>query len=128
MPSDCPFCAPEPGRVLRAAENALALRDAFPLSEGHTLVVPVRHAGSLFDLSDGERADVWALVAEVRNGLAGELEPDGFTIGVNDGEAAGQTVHHAHVHVIPRWSGDVPDPTGGIRHVIPGRARYWERG
>jgi diadenosine tetraphosphate (Ap4A) HIT family hydrolase len=90
--------------------------------------VPVRHAGSLFDLSDQERADVWALVADVRNGLAGELEPDGFTIGVNDGEAAGQTVAHAHVHVIPRHRGDVPDPTGGIRHVIPGRARYWERG
>lgn len=128
MPSDCPFCSPEPGRVLRANERALALRDAFPLSEGHTLVVPVRHAGSLFDLSEEERADVWALVAEVRNGLAGELEPDGFTIGVNDGEAAGQTVSHTHVHVIPRWSGDVPDPAGGIRHVIPGRARYWERG
>ncbi len=126
MSTDCPFCSPEPGRVLRSSEHALALRDAFPLSDGHTLVVPVQHVESLFDLSDQELADVWSLVADVREGLAGELEPDGFTIGLNDGEAAGQTVDHAHVHMIPRYRGDVPDPIGGIRNIIPGRGRYWE--
>jgi len=126
MDPDCPFCDPEPGRVLHQADHALALRDAFPLSEGHTLVVPREHAASLFDLPPGVQAGVWDLVRHVRAELAAELEPDGFTVGVNDGEAAGQTVDHAHVHVIPRHRGDVADPTGGIRNVIPGKARYWE--
>jgi diadenosine tetraphosphate (Ap4A) HIT family hydrolase len=72
-----------------------------------------------------ERAAVWALVAEVRGLLAEEFGPDGFTIGLNDGPAAGQTVPHAHVHVIPRRSGDVPDPRGGVRWVVPHKAAYW---
>ena len=65
------------------------------------------------------------LVSEVRQQLADELNPDGFNIGLNDGEAAGQTVMHAHIHVIPRWNGDVPDPRGGVRWIIPDKARYW---
>jgi diadenosine tetraphosphate (Ap4A) HIT family hydrolase len=89
-------------------------------------VVPVRHVVSIFDLQPDELADVWRLVGEVRAALAASHTPDGFTIGVNDGEAAGQTVGHAHVHVIPRRRGDVPDPRGGVRWVIPDRAPYWE--
>ena len=89
------------------------------------LVVPKRHVASLFDLPDEEQAAIWKLVAQVRGKLASELQPDGFNVGVNDGPAAGQTVPHAHVHIIPRRAGDVPDPRGGVRWVVPAKAQYW---
>jgi diadenosine tetraphosphate (Ap4A) HIT family hydrolase len=105
--------------------SALALRDRYPISRGHTLIIPKRHIESVFSLSPEELLDMGALVLEVRRRLAEEFRPDGFTVGVNDGPAAGQTVSHAHVHVIPRYSDDVADPRGGIRWVIPGKAAYW---
>ena len=76
-------------------------------------------------LWDDEQAAIWRLVAQVRGKLASERRPDGFNVGVNDAPAAGQTVPHAHVHVIPRRVGDVADPRGGVRWVLPGKARYW---
>jgi diadenosine tetraphosphate (Ap4A) HIT family hydrolase len=123
----CPFCHLAPNHVTRASTHARAFPDAYPVNPGHTLVVPVRHVASLFELSADELADVWWLVGEVRAALAASHTPDAFNIGVNDGEAAGQTVGHAHVHVIPRRRGDVPDPRGGVRWVIPDRAPYWEQ-
>jgi diadenosine tetraphosphate (Ap4A) HIT family hydrolase len=103
----------------------VAVADAFPVAEGHLLVIPRRHVASLFDLREAEQAAVWGLVAQVRGWLVSELRPDGFTVGVNDGLAAGQTVLHAHVHVIPRRTGDVADPRGGVRWVLPAKAPYW---
>lgn len=94
------------------------------MSEGHTLVVPRRHVASVFGLSPTEQQELWGLLARVREALNERLRPDGFTIGINDGAAAGQTVGHAHIHVIPRRKGDVPDPRGGIRWVIPAKAAY----
>jgi len=111
---------------LRETEHARVLLDGFPVSEGHTLIVPRRHVASLFDLEAEEIEAIWHLVSEVRRDLAERLSPDGFNVGLNDGEAAGQTVMHAHVHVIPRFAGDVPDPRGGVRYVVPDRARYWK--
>ena len=105
---------------------ALALRDAFPISEGHTLVVPRRHVASLFDLTPEEQTELWQLVAHVRAELVDKFHPDAFNIGINDGEAAGQTVPHAHIHVIPRYHGDLADPRGGVRWVIPEKAAYWK--
>jgi diadenosine tetraphosphate (Ap4A) HIT family hydrolase len=125
-PVDCPFCALPAALVLHTSPHGHAFRDAYPVAEGHTLVIPTRHVASLFDLPADELADVWRLVGEVRAELAASHDPDGFNIGVNDGEAAGQTVGHAHVHVIPRHRGDVPDPRGGVRWVVPERAAYWE--
>ena len=101
------------------------LRDAYPISQGHALVVPKQHTPSLFDLPFDTQAVLWQLVSEARRRINEELRPDGFNVGVNDGEAAGQTVMHAHIHVIPRWKDDVADPRGGIRWVIPEKARYW---
>lgn len=121
----CPFCHPEESRITLENEAARAFPDAFPVAEGHTLVVPRRHVASLFDLPEEERAAVWGLVARVRGKLLVELKPDGFTVGVNDGTAAGQTVMHAHVHIIPRRAGDVADPRGGVRWVLAAKARYW---
>jgi diadenosine tetraphosphate (Ap4A) HIT family hydrolase len=123
--SRCPFCHLEKPRITLENDFSAAFPDAFPVAEGHTLVVPKRHVASLFDLSEAEQAALWRLVALVRGKLASELQPDGFNVGVNDGPAAGQTVLHAHVHVIPRRAGDVADPRGGVRWVVPAKARYW---
>ncbi len=101
------------------------LPDSFPVAEGHTLVVPRAHVTSIFELAKDEQEELWRLVSMVRGRLAKEFSPAGFTIGVNDGEAAGQTVGHAHIHVIPRFEGDTPDPRGGIRWVLPDKAAYW---
>jgi diadenosine tetraphosphate (Ap4A) HIT family hydrolase len=123
---DCPFCHPEPGRAWVEHPYAIVIRDAFPVSEGHMLVVPRQHVASLFELPQEVQQAIWGLVAEVREQLTAEYSPDGFNVGVNDGQAAGQTVDHAHVHVIPRYAGDVPDPRGGIRWIIPAKAAYWK--
>ena len=122
----CVFCdLIERGNYVFANDFAVGFHDSFPLSEGHSLVVPRIHAPDLFDLSREARMALWALVEEVHQQLTEELKPDGFNIGVNIGEVAGQTVHHAHVHVIPRRAGDIPDPRGGVRWVIPEKAPYW---
>jgi diadenosine tetraphosphate (Ap4A) HIT family hydrolase len=123
-PVPCPFCSDDLPVFLRT-DTALAVRDRYPVSRGHSLVIPRRHVPSVYDLEEEAQAELWRLVARVRGRLAEDLGPDGFTIGVNDGEAAGQTVPHAHIHVIPRFSGDVEDPRGGIRRVRPEQARYW---
>jgi diadenosine tetraphosphate (Ap4A) HIT family hydrolase len=123
----CPFCDRlVTDSLVAQSHSAAALPDGFPVSRGHALVVPRRHVDSIYDLDLTEQADLWHLVAQVRDQLAREFHPGGFNIGVNDGPAAGQTIEHAHIHVIPRWKGDVPDPRGGIRWVLPDKARYWE--
>ena len=112
------------------ANNALAfaIRDGFPVSPGHTLVVPRRLVANWFDATVEERQALFDLVDEVKRQLeAGPSPPEGYNIGINVGEAAGQTVAHLHVHVIPRYRGDVPDPRGGVRHVIPGKGNYLAR-
>ena len=106
-------------------DDSIAVADRYPVAEGHTLVIPRKHVASVYDLTIQEQNAVWDLVRIVRERLLGELKPDGFNIGVNDGVAAGQTVPHAHVHVIPRRAGDVPDARGGIRWIIPYKAPYW---
>jgi len=125
---NCPFC-----KRLRAHEMLLASRplavgfpDAFPVSPGHCLVIPRRHEPDFFELSRQEQDAIWDIVWELRELLEAEHDTSAFNVGINAGEAAGQTVPHAHVHVIPRYAGDVPDPRGGVRWVLPDRARYWE--
>jgi diadenosine tetraphosphate (Ap4A) HIT family hydrolase len=103
---------------------AFAIRDAYPVSRGHTLVVPFRLIATWFDASKEEKAAIIELIDSVRAQLDAEFHPDGYNVGFNVGEAAGQTVMHLHVHVIPRYRGDVADPRGGVRHVIPGKGNY----
>ncbi len=124
MPTTCPLCDPASSGIRLENDAAIAVPDAFSVAEGHTLIIPKRHVASLFDLSEEGQAAIWRLVAAVRSILVTDLRPDGFNIGVNDGQAAGQTVAHAHVHVIPRRSGDATDPRGGIRRIVPEKARY----
>lgn len=125
MPDKCPFCEPDADRVWLETEFGMAIWDAFPVTDGHTLVVPRQHVASIYELSADAQAALWQLVAQARQRLQDDLHPDGFNIGLNDGEAAGQTILHAHIHVIPRRDGDVEDPRGGVRWIIPEKARYW---
>lgn len=125
-PCPCPFCTPDPARVFFEGTQVFALGDGYPVSDGHALIVPKRHVGSWFDATSEEQAELLQAISIVREGIEASRSPDGYNIGINDGAAAGQTVAHLHLHVIPRYEGDVPDPRGGIRWVIPERARYWE--
>lgn len=123
--ASCPFCELPAERIVFSAEESLVIRDAFPVSPGHTLVIPRRHVGSFFELTEVERDCMFELLAQAKEELDHSFQPDGFNIGINDGAAAGQTVQHLHVHLIPRYRGDVPDPRGGVRWVMPGKAKYW---
>lgn len=124
--TDCSFCVRiDAGDLLAGNDAAVAFPDAFPVADGHTLVCPRRHVSDLFALDDEEWAAVWALVRDVQGRLAADLDVAGWNVGANIGAAAGQTVAHAHVHVIPRQAGDVADPRGGVRWVLPDRADYW---
>jgi diadenosine tetraphosphate (Ap4A) HIT family hydrolase len=109
------------------AGNALAfaILDGFPVSPGHTLVIPRRVVATWSQASAEERAALMALVDEVMRRLTESHHPDGFNVGFNEGTAAGQTVPHLHVHIIPRYLGDQADPRGGVRWVLPARADYW---
>lgn len=124
---DCVFCDRLSGGDLVVANDlAIAFLDAFPLSVGHCLVVPRRHEADFLALTAAEHTAIWALVPAVLRYIEANSAPDGYNIGINIGEAAGQTVAHAHLHVIPRHRGDVADPRGGVRWIIPAKARYWE--
>ena len=119
----CPFCTLD--RPIQSENQyAIAILDGYPVSAGHTLVIPKRHVFEITDLDDAEYQSCWSLVRAVMKGVRADLHPDGFNIGVNCGEAAGQTVNHAHIHIIPRYAGDTPNPRGGVRHVIPGKGDY----
>ncbi len=126
QPTSCPFCDREDNYVVLMTETAFAIQDGYPVSQGHTLVIPRQHVATLFELPRHEQLALWDLVERVRERLKEEHQPDGFNIGLNDGLAAGQTVPHVHIHVIPRYQGDVPDPRGGIRWVVPDKAPYWQ--
>lgn len=121
----CPFCTLPGERIVVANLHGVVIRDAFPVSPGHTLVIPRRHMASFFELEPGERDALFALLDEAKRHLDRELKPVAYNIGINDGPAAGQTVPHLHIHLIPRYAGDRPDPRGGIRWVFPDKADYW---
>ena len=124
-PKPCAFCTLPSARVIDENATVMAIRDGYPVSPGHTLLIPKRHTGSFFELSKQERADLLALLDRAKRVLDAELQPQGYNIGINDGAVAGQTVPHLHVHLIPRFEGDLPDPRGGVRWVIPAKAKYW---
>jgi diadenosine tetraphosphate (Ap4A) HIT family hydrolase len=127
MTACCPFCSLPPDRILFERETALTIRDGFPVSSGHTLIILRRHVASFFEVTDAERADLMALLAAARDDLEREVRPAGYNIGINDGAAAGQTVPHLHIHLIPRYEGDRDDPRGGVRWVLPDKAAYWDK-
>ena len=126
MKSGCPFCTPEPELVFHESELIVGLWDRYPVSPGHALLVPRRHFAGWFDASLDEQQALVSALGSAKREIEKTHEPDGYNIGVNSGETAGQTIFHLHVHLIPRYTGDLEDPRGGIRHVIPEQAHYWE--
>ena len=129
MKKECPFCeivsTDIHSRVLMRSDHGFAIRDGFPLTEGHSLVIPKQHVGSFFELPLEVQTDLIALLCRVREELIQEFGIKDVNIGINDGPLAGQTVPHSHIHLIPRRAGDVDDPRGGVRWIIPDKADYW---
>ena len=125
MDNNCPFCRVESEREIIAFSGlSLAFYDGFPVSPGHTLIIPKRHVGSFFDLTEEEQLDLFKLADKVKSILEERYHPDGYNIGINIGEAAGQSIFHVHLHLIPRYLGDVSNPRGGVRGVIPSKQNY----
>jgi diadenosine tetraphosphate (Ap4A) HIT family hydrolase len=124
-PITCPFCPIKHREILADHPLAAAITDSFPLTQGHTLIVPRRHVASFFELTTNERLAMLGLLDQAKATLDTKYAPDGFNIGVNDGTAAGQTVMHVHIHLIPRYKGDADDPRGGVRWIFPRKADYW---
>ena len=120
---ECPFCNSE-REIISESELSFAIYDAFPVNKGHALIIPKRHTASFFDLSYEEQSDCIFILNKVKQIIQEKYNPDGFNIGININEAAGQTVPHVHIHIIPRYNGDVEEPRGGVRGVIPGKKNY----
>lgn len=125
MELNCPFCTLPKERIFLSNEFGYAIRDGFPVSTGHTLIVPKRHIPSWFETTNEESQGLLKLLSLAKEMLEDELNPDGYNIGINDGPTAGQTVPHLHIHLIPRYQNDQEDPRGGVRWVIPSKAKYW---
>ena len=124
QPATCPFCSPYDDDVIAKNTFCYARWDRYPVSKGHLLVIPFRHIPDFFELADEEKLALLALVTECKEIIEENFTPAGYNIGFNIGAAAGQTVMHCHCHVIPRYLGDVKNPRGGIRGLIPGRYNY----
>lgn len=106
-------------RIVASNNKAYAVYDIAPVSPAHCLIIPVRHAPRLEEINIDEWQAIGALLQNMREQIEKERRPNGFNIGINDGAAAGQTVGHLHVHLIPRYNGDCADPVGGIRRIFP---------
>lgn len=121
----CPFCQLDPHRIVAEDALTVAYRDGFPVSPGHTVIIPRRHFATLFEATDAERLALLAMMEQATTILDRHHAPDGYNFGVNHGPAGGQSVPHLHIHVIPRYRGDKEDPRGGVRWVLPDKAKYW---
>lgn len=127
MTNECFFCnANDNKQSAFIIENELAYArwDDFPVSDGHAEVIPKRHIGSYFELNDNEVSALFSLAKETKSVIDEKYKPHSYNIGINDGPEAGQTILHCHIHLIPRYSGDVENPRGGVRHIIPGKGGY----
>lgn len=120
--NDCPFC--DASTAIARNDLAYARFDRYPVSPGHCLLIPLRHVSNFFETTAEEKAALFALIDEMKKRTDVTHTPDGYNIGINVNETAGQTVMHAHVHLIPRYVGDMKDPRGGVRGVIPEKQRY----
>lgn len=120
----CIFCNLPQSEKIAESDLCFAMFDGFPVSKGHVLVIPKRHVADYFDLTDEEIMAMQHMMKEIKGRLDEEFSPDGYNVGINVNEAAGQTVFHVHMHLIPRYRGDVENPRGGVRGVIPHKQKY----
>ncbi|GAA3460566.1 HIT family protein [Saccharothrix longispora] len=121
--ADCLFCQVHDtsiNELLVEGDRFYVRWDNYPAAKGHVEIVPKRHVESYFDLTRGEAAEAYDLMKRAQRMLDAKYHPAGYTIGINEGRAAGRTIDHLHIHLIPRYEGDVSDPRGGVRHVLPG--------
>ncbi len=116
--SECPFCSIPAGEILDENEYAVAVRDRYPVTGGHTLIIPRRHVADYFDLSKEEKEETLALLERMKEAMDAEFNPDGYNVGMNIGEAAGQRIFHVHIHLIPRIKGAAGNPGGSMKGVI----------
>jgi len=121
----CPFCYRDPDRVLAEDDLTVVYKDGFPVSPGHTVIIPKRHVATLFEASEAEQLALLKALNRAKALLDETHHPDGYNIGINHGQAGGQTVPHLHIHLIPRYNGDREDPRGGVRRVLPEKVKYW---
>ena len=122
---DCIFCKEfDKDKIVYEDGTWIAILDNYPVSEGHTLLIPKRHCETYFDLNFIELESVGVTIGVIKRLLDTKYKPDGYNIGVNCGKSAGQTIQHCHIHIIPRYDGDVEDPRGGVRGVIPSKQKY----
>lgn len=123
--TDCIFCNPASDReLILESATAYAMFDKFPVNDGHALIIPKKHCANYFDLNFRDQSACWFMINKVKKVLSERFNPDGFNIGLNVNSSAGQTVPHVHIHIIPRYKGDVVNPTGGVRNVIPSKGDY----
>lgn len=123
--NECLFCNIPRERIIAENEHAYAIRDGFPVTEYHSLVIPKKHVDEYFGLTDEQLLSCHALLHSLKSEIkTSDGQVEGFNIGMNSGAVAGQTVFHCHIHLIPRRKGDVSNPRGGVRHVIPDKANY----
>lgn len=125
---DCIFCRIPQEEIFLENEHALAFFDRYPVNEGHLLIIPKRHAETFFDATEAEQIAINKLIVAAKAKLDQRFHPDGYNIGVNVNVAAGQTIFHLHIHLIPRYLGDVADPRGGIRKIKKSLVSYAEEG
>mgnify|MGYP002398252804 CR=1 FL=1 len=123
---DCPFCYNNvQSKIVDRYQSVIAIADEHPVSDGHLLIIPIRHSIDYFSLSERERRDADRLIQICRKRIStNDSSVTGFNIGINNGESAGQTIFHSHIHLIPRRDGDTPQPRGGVRGVIPDKMGY----
>ena len=125
MKKDCLFCNIPPVRIILENELAYAVRDGYPVTEMHSLIIPKRHIPDYFDLTKEELIACDQLIRSLKDEISNsDNSVNGFNIGMNSGETAGQTIFHCHIHLIPRRTGDVDNPRGGVRNIIPGMGNY----
>ncbi len=125
MNTDCLFCQLRKEKIIGQCDLTITFLDSYPASPGHALIIPKRHVATYFDITEQEQNAIAKAIQTAKLILDEEFSPDGYNIGVNNGEVAGQSIMHLHVHLIPRYNGDVENPKGGVRWVISNKADYW---
>ena len=121
----CLFCNKSKQKIIHSSKLVFVVRDSYPVTQHHTLIIPHRHVSNFFDLNDEELSDLNKILKQQRKELLNlDKEITGFNVGVNAGKDAGQSIMHCHVHVIPRRKGDIENPRGGVRGVIPSKQKY----
>lgn len=123
--SECVFCHCDRSKAIVENDHGFAIYDLHPISNGHSIIISQEHNWDYFSLTYHMRKGLDELLMATREHLDDSYNPDGYNIGINNGGAAGQTIMHAHIHLIPRYLGDTDDPRGGVRWIFPRRASYW---